>query len=194
MNRLLLRIPIACWLAAFGVLLASVTHGSEARGLSGAEKAGGDGGSAAEYKIYYLPFGHFVYVEVERRKPATLKALQQARDERASEKLPIQVKVDKPLSPSERNCIHCETNPDMGNHVHQYIPTEMSGEMFNRLNSMSPPCYMDVNGDRAIDIFDVLSFVEAFEMNDPVGDWTNDQVWDYSDILAFIDDYLAGCP
>lgn len=55
-------------------------------------------------------------------------------------------------------------------------------------------CPADLTGDGAIDIFDVLEFVSAYNSNDPAADFTNDGTWDIFDVLEFITAYNDGCP
>jgi hypothetical protein len=55
-------------------------------------------------------------------------------------------------------------------------------------------CLADLTGDGTADIFDVLAFVEAYNISDLSVDFTGDGNVDIFDVLAFIDAYNTGCP
>ncbi|RMH13215.1 MAG: hypothetical protein D6695_04665 [Planctomycetota bacterium] len=61
--------------------------------------------------------------------------------------------------------------------------------------SVSPPdCAVDLNGNGAADFFDVLTFLQAYTMEDPIADWNGDGRWDIFDMVLFIDAFSQGCP
>jgi hypothetical protein len=55
------------------------------------------------------------------------------------------------------------------------------------------PCYADFTGDGALDLFDFLSFVNAFNAEDPAADCDRNGVFDLFDCLAFVNAFNAGC-
>ncbi len=56
-------------------------------------------------------------------------------------------------------------------------------------------CGIDYNGDTKVDMDDILRFLELFVMMDPSTDLAPQfGVWDYSDVLAFMIVFAAGCP
>jgi len=55
-------------------------------------------------------------------------------------------------------------------------------------------CAADINGDGALDFFDISAFLTAFSASDPVADFTGDGVFDFFDISAFLSAFTKGCP
>lgn len=55
-------------------------------------------------------------------------------------------------------------------------------------------CPIDLNGDGALNFFDVTIFIEAFVMGDSIADLNQDSMFNFFDVTAFIADYNAGCP
>ncbi len=55
-------------------------------------------------------------------------------------------------------------------------------------------CPGDLNGDGALNFFDVSAFLVAYQAQGPVADWNGDGSWDFFDVSGFLQDYLAGCP
>lgn len=62
------------------------------------------------------------------------------------------------------------------------------------LFSSDSVCLADINGDGAINFFDVSAFVLAFQSNDPIADFTNDGSFNFFDVSAFLLAYTEGCP
>lgn len=56
------------------------------------------------------------------------------------------------------------------------------------------PCPADVNGDGALDFFDVLAFLGQFSAHDPLADLTGDGSFDFFDVQAYLQLFSAGCP
>ncbi|MCA9298430.1 MAG: hypothetical protein KDA28_05150, partial [Phycisphaerales bacterium] len=54
-------------------------------------------------------------------------------------------------------------------------------------------CEVDLNGDTALDIFDVLDFLGLFSSGDSAADWNGDTVIDIFDVLDFLGDFDVGC-
>jgi hypothetical protein len=54
-------------------------------------------------------------------------------------------------------------------------------------------CYPDFTGDGALDLFDFLAFVNAFNANDPAADCIPDGVFDLFDFLCFVNAFNEGC-
>lgn len=55
-------------------------------------------------------------------------------------------------------------------------------------------CPADLNGDGALNFFDVQMFLAAFAAHEPIGDYNKDGFFTFSDVLAFLRDFDAGCP
>jgi hypothetical protein len=55
------------------------------------------------------------------------------------------------------------------------------------------PCYPDLNGDGALDLFDFLAFVNAFNAGDLLADCTPDIQLDMYDFLCFVNAFNKGC-
>jgi len=55
-------------------------------------------------------------------------------------------------------------------------------------------CPADLDGDGDLDIFDVFTFLNLFNIQDPAADFNNDSVFDIFDVFAFLDAFNAGCP
>ena len=55
-------------------------------------------------------------------------------------------------------------------------------------------CAADLNGDGALDFFDVSAFLTAYNAMDPVADFNGDGSYDFFDVSAFLSAYNAGCP
>jgi len=57
-----------------------------------------------------------------------------------------------------------------------------------------PVCAADLNGDGALNFFDVSAFLVAYTALDPVADFNGDGSFDFFDVSAFLTAYNAGCP
>jgi len=55
-------------------------------------------------------------------------------------------------------------------------------------------CPADLDGDGDLDIFDVFTFLNLFNIQDPAADFNNDSVFDIFDVFAYLDSFNAGCP
>lgn len=58
----------------------------------------------------------------------------------------------------------------------------------------STGCPADLNGDGAVDFFDVSAFLSAFNAMDAQADFTGDGTFDFFDVSAFLEAFGAGCP
>jgi len=56
------------------------------------------------------------------------------------------------------------------------------------------PCPADLNGDGALNFFDVSAFLTAFNSMDPIADFNNDSLFNFFDVSAFLTAFNAGCP
>jgi hypothetical protein len=55
-------------------------------------------------------------------------------------------------------------------------------------------CGADLNGDGALNFFDVSAFLTAYSASDPIADFNDDGSLNFFDVSAFLTDYNAGCP
>jgi hypothetical protein len=55
-------------------------------------------------------------------------------------------------------------------------------------------CPADLNGDGALDFFDVSAFLTAYNGMDPIADFTGDGMFNFFDVSAFLSAFQAGCP
>ena len=55
-------------------------------------------------------------------------------------------------------------------------------------------CEIDLDANRRLDLFDVLTFLELFEAGDPIADWDGDGVRTAMDLQAYLNAFDAGCP
>lgn len=62
------------------------------------------------------------------------------------------------------------------------------------ITQSGPACLPDLNGDGALDFFDVSAFINAYSAQDPSADFNNDGSFDFFDVSAFISAFSAGCP
>jgi len=58
----------------------------------------------------------------------------------------------------------------------------------------SNPCVADINGDGALNFFDISAFLTLFGNGDLAADITGDGVLNFFDISAFLSAFSAGCP
>ena len=62
------------------------------------------------------------------------------------------------------------------------------------ISSCSPVCVADINGDGALDFFDVSAFLAAFNSQDPAADIDGNGSFDFFDVSGFLNAFAAGCP
>ena len=62
------------------------------------------------------------------------------------------------------------------------------------LNQLAGVCAADINGDHDLDSMDLFAFIDAFQAQSPIGDFTQDCRFNFYDVSAYIIAYLAGCP
>ena len=55
-------------------------------------------------------------------------------------------------------------------------------------------CPADFTADGTLDSADAFAFIKALSAQNPAADLNNDQYWNYFDISAFLQSFLAGCP
>jgi len=88
-----------------------------------------------------------------------------------------------------------------------YMSDLFGGTVYKLVNPVAPDdndngisdacesaCLPDMNGDGALDFFDISAFLTAFSAGDPSADFTNDGAFDFFDISAFLTAFSAGCP
>ncbi len=57
-----------------------------------------------------------------------------------------------------------------------------------------PTCPQDINGDGALNFFDISEFLSAFSAVDPVADFNGDGAFNFFDISEFLSAFSEGCP
>ena len=57
-----------------------------------------------------------------------------------------------------------------------------------------PSCPADLNGDGALNFFDVSAFLNAFAAMDLAADFNGDGMFNFFDVSAFLNSFGAGCP
>jgi hypothetical protein len=55
-------------------------------------------------------------------------------------------------------------------------------------------CQADMNGDLALNFFDISAFLIAFSAQDPIADFDGNGTFNFFDISAFLSAFSAGCP
>ena len=60
--------------------------------------------------------------------------------------------------------------------------------------SCNPDCYADCNGDNALNIQDILCYLNLFSSRDPAADCNGDGTINTLDFLCFLNSFEAGCP
>ncbi len=55
-------------------------------------------------------------------------------------------------------------------------------------------CVADWNQDQVLDFFDVAAFLDDFATQDPAADLTDDSLFDFFDVSAFLAAFSSGCP
>ena len=58
----------------------------------------------------------------------------------------------------------------------------------------APACTPDLNGDGALNFFDISAFLNAFNAGDLAADFNGDEMFNFFDISAFLNAFNAGCP
>ena len=61
-------------------------------------------------------------------------------------------------------------------------------------STVGEECVADLNGDGALNFFDVSAFLTAFGNMDPVADFNGDGSFNFFDVSAFLTAFSAGCP
>lgn len=60
--------------------------------------------------------------------------------------------------------------------------------------ALAPACPADLNGDGALDVFDVFVFLDLFNAGNASADLVPDGVLDVFDVFAYLDAFGSGCP
>jgi WD40 repeat protein len=69
-----------------------------------------------------------------------------------------------------------------------------SGAAYVYSTSNPAACAADIISDCTLDVLDIGGFIVLFEHMDPAADFTNDGVWDFFDVSAFLAAFTTGCP
>ena len=75
---------------------------------------------------------------------------------------------------------------------------DVSNESLNlsiMINRTDPPkpCRVDLNGDGALNFFDISTFLQYYFAGDPVSDFTQDCTLNFFDLSLFFQEYVSGC-
>lgn len=81
------------------------------------------------------------------------------------------------------------TTPDLVGIARQIDPIAF-GVYFNPCPAR---CLADLNGDDALDFFDVSAFLIAYANADPIADTNGDGMYDFFDVAGFITQFNEGC-
>ncbi|MEQ9206536.1 MAG: FG-GAP repeat protein [Phycisphaerales bacterium] len=54
-------------------------------------------------------------------------------------------------------------------------------------------CHANLNGDAALNFFDISAFLKAFAEQDPLADFVEDGAFNFLDVSAFLAEFAAGC-
>lgn len=73
------------------------------------------------------------------------------------------------------------------------IATGLPGQVFQGL-VVTRCCPVDLNGDGILDLGDIVAFVNAFIMFDPLADLDQNGIFDLADVVDFVSAFGAGCP
>lgn len=60
--------------------------------------------------------------------------------------------------------------------------------------SCTPVCAGDLDGNGVLDFFDVSTFLNAYNANDPIADLDGNGEFNFFDVSAFVNAFAAGCP
>ncbi|MCA9298051.1 MAG: hypothetical protein KDA28_03235, partial [Phycisphaerales bacterium] len=71
--------------------------------------------------------------------------------------------------------------------------SDNSGYDSVRITYAGDPCGVDLNNDGTLDVFDIITFLDAFERQDRAADWNHDGSYDVFDVIAFLSEFDAGC-
>ncbi len=75
-----------------------------------------------------------------------------------------------------------------------FLANGLSGVYMLDVTDTCSGCIADLNGDGALDFFDISAFLTAFSDGDLVADFTGDGLLNFFDISAFLIAFSAGCP
>ncbi len=73
-------------------------------------------------------------------------------------------------------------------------PTHAGNDWWWTINASAAPCFADQNGDGALNLDDLDTFVARFLAGDLAADATGDGALNLDDVDAFVAGFLAGCP
>ncbi len=59
---------------------------------------------------------------------------------------------------------------------------------------LGPSCPPDLNGDGVLDFFDIQTFLNAYDAQDPIADFNSDGIFDFFDVQIYLGLFGAGCP
>ena len=74
------------------------------------------------------------------------------------------------------------------------LPLDEAGALLVDASDQCFLCPADLNGDGAINFFDVSAFLVGYQGQSDAADWNGDGLWNFFDVSGFLKDYQGGCP
>ncbi len=57
-----------------------------------------------------------------------------------------------------------------------------------------PACPPDLNADGLLNFFDITTFLNLYQTQDPIADWNADGLFNFFDLASYLNAFNAGCP
>lgn len=57
-----------------------------------------------------------------------------------------------------------------------------------------PVCAPDLTGDALLNFFDIATFLDLYQTQDPIADWNADGLFNFFDLASYLNAFNAGCP
>jgi len=95
---------------------------------------------------------------------------------------------------------YCHLCPGGLSNIDLRFHTRVQNAILDYLENVAPcdltvsECAVDLNGDGALDFFDISAFLTLFNASNPAADWNDDGSFDFFDISAYLTAFNTGCP